>query len=240
MNLFKSLIDIIFPPRCAHCGKIVESAHTLCAKCFDKVDFITSPYCKICGMPFKTESLTPHHLICPTCIQKKPPARFARSAVSYNDFVRSLLLLFKFCDRTDLRQIFAKWLYYAASDILKEGVDLIIPVPLSYFRLLKRRYNQSALLAGELSKKTGIKADVTNLIKVKHTKPQATLKGKARLNNIRNAYRLKFPEKIKGKRILLVDDVMTTGSTLKECTKTLLKAGAKSVDTLTVARVLMD
>ena len=126
----------------------------------------------------------------------------------------------------------------AGKDIWQQGADILVPIPLHYTRLLKRRYNQSALLAKELSKLTGVRVDYTSVVRHKKTKPQVEFSGRARVKNVHNAFSIKKIEKIKGQRVLLLDDVMTTGSTLKECAKVLLKAGAKSVDTLTVARVV--
>ena len=102
---------------------------------------------------------------------------------------------------------------------------------------MKRKYNQSAILSSELSKLTNIPADYKSLVKSKITQPQAECSGKMRIKNIKNAFTVKYPENIKGKRVLLIDDVYTTGSTLRECAKILSKAGAKSVDSLTVAKV---
>ena len=122
-------------------------------------------------------------------------------------------------------------------DIWKEGADIIIPIPLHYTRLIKRRYNQSGLLAKELGKITGLKVDYTSVIRHKKTRPQVEFSGRERIKNVKGVFSVKHPEKIKGKRIVLIDDVMTTGSTMKECAMALRKAGAKSVDALTVARV---
>lgn len=239
-SFFKTLFNIILPPRCAYCGKIIADEHGICAECFKKLHFISEPYCKICGTPFEneTEIATSSHFICPNCASKKRITRFNRSAVIYDDFSKKALLSFKFQDKISLSKLFVKWLKVAGKDIFTEGVDLLIPVPLSYRRLFKRRYNQSALLAYDLSKSTEIPVLLDTLIKIKHTKPQASLKENARLTNLKNAYKVQKNEQIKGKRVLLIDDIMTTGSTLSECSKTLLKAGAKSVDTLTVARTL--
>ena len=237
MNFFEPFIDLLLPPRCPCCGQVVQTKHSLCATCFEKIDFISAPYCKICGMPFETQADITKNYICPACAHKKPITRMNRSAILYNEFAQKTVLAFKFGDRTDLTKIFAKWMLAASFDILKDGVDLIVPVPLSYLRLLKRRYNQSALLAKELSLLTGIEKNFSALVKIKNTKPQSLLKSNARLKNVKGAYKVKHPQSIKGKKILLIDDVMTTGSTLNECAKTLLKAGALSVDTLTLARV---
>ena len=237
MNFLKPLLDIVLPPRCKSCGKIVDTDHSLCEMCFQKVEFISAPYCLQCGMPLENIDESAHHLICPNCLKKKPKARLQRSAVLYNDFAQDLILAFKFGDRTDLKTLFAKWMFLAARDSLKQGIDVIIPVPLSYRRLVVRRYNQAAVLAKEVAKLTQTPIDAMNLIKIRHTKPQSRLQKSARVKNIKNAYRVKCPERIRGKRVLLIDDVMTTGATLNECVKLLLKNGALSVDTLTLARV---
>lgn len=169
---------------------------------------------------------------------KRTPFRLNRSAVHYDEASKNLILAFKFMDRTDNAKILARWLKIAGQDIWHQGVDVIIPIPLHYTRLLKRRYNQSGLLAAELHKLTGLKVDYTSVIKHKRTKPQVEFSGHARVKNVKDAFSVKHPEKIKGKRVVLIDDVMTTGSTLKECALALKRAGAKSVDTLTVARVV--
>ena len=127
-------------------------------------------------------------------------------------------------------------LYVAGKDIFKEGVDLIVPVPLHYTRLIKRKYNQSALLAKELGKLTGIEVDYKSLIKGKITKPQVDCTGNERLQNLKGAFYVKNHKKIKGKKILLIDDVLTTGSTVNECAKALKSAQPKSIYSLTIAR----
>lgn len=139
-------------------------------------------------------------------------------------------------DKTENAKALANWLKLAGKDIFSEGADLIIPVPLHYTRMLKRKYNQSALLARHLGKLTNIKVDYTSVIRHKKTKPQVEFSGHARVQNVKGAFEVKKPDNIKGKRIILIDDVFTTGSTLKECSKALYKAKAKSVDFLTVSR----
>jgi len=238
INLFKSFVDFIFPSRCPYCGRPVNTSDTLCPECFHQINFITAPFCKICGKPFENQKDIGKDLVCPNCASQKHLMRFQRSAIIYDDFSKKAILAFKFSDKTHLSNLFAKWLYLAGSDIFEAGVNLIIPVPLSYQRLISRRYNQAALLALSLSKLTHIKTDVTLLRKIKHTKPQSSLNEKARLKNIKNAFVVKNPTLIKDKRIVLIDDVTTTGATVIECAKVLIKAGAKSVDTLTVARTL--
>ena len=128
----------------------------------------------------------------------------------------------------------------AGKDIWRAGVDVLIPVPLHYTRLIKRRYNQSALLAKELSKITGVPVEYSALVKHKRTRPQVEFSGRRRKHNLRGAFKLKYAERSKGKKIVLIDDVLTTGSTLKECAKALQVGAPESIDLLTVARVCKD
>ena len=234
-NWINLLIRIILPPRCLHCGKVISNDDCLCSECFNKISFITKPYCIHCGTPLLNKSVG--DLYCATCLNKKDGLRYSRSAVIYDEFSKKLILDFKFFDHIENKKLLANWMFLAGKDIFDSDVDVIIPVPLHYTRLLKRKYNQSAILSSELSKLTNIPADYKSLVKSKITQPQAECSGKMRIKNIKNAFTVKYPENIKGKRVLLIDDVYTTGSTLRECAKILSKAGAKSVDSLTVAKV---
>ena len=237
-GLLSQIIKIFLPPRCIKCGAILSDDDGLCSECFNQLNFITAPYCYKCGHPFEQAAST-KKMLCASCAKKnKTPFRLNRSALCYDDISKDLILALKFMDKTENAKTLAKWLNMAGYDIWQEGVDVLVPVPLHYKRLIKRRYNQSALLVKELSKLTGIEADYTSLIKHKSTKPQVQFSGHERVKNVRGAFSVKHIEKIKGKRVVLIDDVMTTGSTLKECALALKSAGAKSVDTLTVARVI--
>ena len=236
--LFKSLINTLLPPRCKLCGKIVSNDDSLCPECFNKINFISRPYCQHCGQPFDYASSASKVLLCPNCTQNKLPwFRLARSAFRYEEDSKNLILSFKFYDRTDNAKILAKFMKNAAQDIFDKGIDLIVPVPLHYTRLFRRKYNQSALLAIELSKLTGIPVEFDGLVRHKKTRPQVEFSGKVRQLNVRNAFSVKRPDDFKGKHILLIDDVLTTGSTLKECAKALKKAHPSSIDLLTAARV---
>lgn len=238
MNILKDILNFLLPPRCIGCGKIINDENGLCPDCFNKLTFISTPYCKYCGLPFENIEGLNKNMVCPNCLkQKKRVFHYSRSAIKYELFSKKMILAFKFMDKTENAKVFAKWLKVAGSDIFSEGVDVLIPVPLHYGRLIKRRYNQSAILAKELSKLTSVTADFTSLKKHKNTKPQVSFSGKMRVKNIKDAFSVKCPEHIKGKRVVLIDGVQTTGSTLTECAKVLLKAGAKSVDFLTIARV---
>ena len=229
------LVNAILPSRCLHCGKIISNDDSLCVDCFNKISFITHPYCLHCGAPLIDKSVS--DLYCANCLTKKDNLRYCRSAIIYDEFSKKLILDFKFFDHIENKNLLSKWMLLAGKDIFEAGVDLIIPIPLHYFRLFKRKYNQSAILTSELSKLTKIEADYKSFVKTRSTQPQSECSGKKRITNIKNAFTVKFPENIKGKRILLIDDVYTTGSTLRECAKVLKKAGAKSVDALTIAKV---
>lgn len=169
--------------------------------------------------------------------QKTFPFRLSRSALCYDEASKNLILAFKFMDRTENARLLAAMLKVAGEDIFKAGVDVIVPVPLHYTRLVKRRYNQSALLARELGRYTGLPVDCFSLVRHRKTRPQVEFSGFERVRNVKNAFSVPHPEKLAGKRVVLIDDVLTTGSTLKECAAALKKAGVRSVDALTVARV---
>lgn len=238
MHFFTKLIRYILPNRCLLCGKVIDSECSVCADCFEKITFITKPYCQHCGTPFISSLCQDENMVCVECLTKKDNFRLCRAAIEYDEFSKQLLLNFKFADHIENKNIFAKWLLLAGKDIIAAGVDMIIPVPLHYTRLLKRKYNQSAILAKEFSILTGVPAEYHVLKKIRRTLPQSKCNGAERKLNVKNAFNVVHPEKIKGKRIVLIDDIFTTGSTMKECAKMLLKAGAKSVDALTVAKVI--
>ncbi len=237
----KDILNFLLPPRCICCGKILADDNGLCPECFKKITFIGAPYCRHCGRPFSERSASNGDMLCASCVkEKKSLFRMERSALKYNATSKKMILAFKFMDKTENAQIFAKWLKIAGEDIFNAGVDVLMPVPLHYRRLVKRRYNQSALLVLALSRSTNIPAEISSLVKIKATKPQSALSERARRKNIRDAFKVKCPEQIQGKRIALIDDVLTTGSTVRECAKILLAAGATSVDVLTVTRVYKD
>lgn len=168
--------------------------------------------------------------------EKKPLFKMKRSAFIYDDHSKKLITDFKFHDKTVSAETLANLLYSAGRDIWKESPDLLIAVPMHRVRLLKRRYNQAALLVNYLAKQTHIPADHFSLIRAKNTIPQVQLSGTARRNNLKQAFVVKAPHHIKNKSIVLIDDVETTGSTLKECAKALKQAGATEIYAVTLAR----
>lgn len=235
-TFLQKIIDVILPPRCLLCGKVLTDSNGLCGECFNKIKFISTPYCLKCGNPLPSGKSLKN---CALCISNnKNPFRMQRSRVYYDDASRPLIVNFKFHDKTENAEFFARWLLTAGHDIWEQGADILVPVPIHVSRLRERKFNQSALLCRELSKLTHMPVEYKVLQKHKKTKPQVECSGIARTRNVKNAFCINDSGKIKDKRIVLVDDVMTTGSTLTECAKVLLKAGAKSVDALTIARVI--
>ena len=239
MIWLRRLINLILPPRCIGCGCILSHTNGLCSDCFNKIRFISAPMCQCCGRPFDGEKDVPFgkKLLCAECVKKKKHLfKMQRSAFFYDDDSKKLILDFKFYDKTSSAETLANLLYTAGADIWREKPDVLIPVPLHRKRLLERRYNQSALLVRQLSRKTAVKEDCLSLIRTQNTIPQAQLSGTARRHNLRSAFVVKYPEHIKGKKVVLVDDVKTTGATLEECAKALLAAGVQQIYALTVAR----
>lgn len=206
--------------------------------CFNEITFIAKPYCSRCGNPLPAQARG-REMLCGHCLaDSRSPFRLSRSAVYYDEYSKPLILNFKFRDHTENASLLARWMWLGGKDIFAAGVDVIVPIPLHYTRLIKRRYNQSALLAGELGRLCGVPVDVRAVVRHRKTKPQVEFSGHERVKNVKNAFSVKYPAVLKGRRVLLLDDVMTTGSTLRECAKAILKAGAVSVDALTVARVI--
>ena len=229
------LLNLIFPPQCLICKGRVAVHGTLCLTCWNSVHFISDPMCDACGLPFEFD--VGGQALCGSCIKKRPTYAHARAAFRYDDNSRKLVTRFKYADQTQLAKIYGDWLAKAGIDLLPQ-TDFIVPVPLHYLRFVSRRFNQSAILAQQLSKKTGIKHLPNAVTRTRHTKQQTGLTHAQRAENVRNAFTInqKYAGVIRGKTILLIDDVITTGSTIEQCVKALLKAGAMQVNVLTLAR----
>ncbi|MCP4394210.1 MAG: ComF family protein [Alphaproteobacteria bacterium] len=179
-------------------------------------------------------NLDPKKLVCGRCLEKPPIFSNARSAIKYNQQSKKLVLSLKYFDRTDTASAFAKWIITCGQDIIDKS-DLIIPVPMHKTRLINRKYNQASLLANKIAEKTNKEISHTILIRKKRTLPQKQGREK-RAQNVKNAFEVKNRNNIKNKKILLIDDVITSGATINECSKELIKNGANNVFALSLAR----
>lgn len=228
-------LDIIFPPQCLSCEALVPSHGALCLNCWQGIRFIAEPMCHACGLPF--EYAIGDKALCGECLQELPPYNQARAVFVYDEHSKALVLGLKFHDQLHLAATYGPWLAKTGAEMLP-GCDIVVPVPLSWRRFVGRRYNQAALLAQAVSQKTGLTVIPDALIRKKHIPPQTGLSRAQRKDNVRGAFAANPKRKaaIKGKTVLLVDDVMTTGATLSACARALLKNGARAVNILTLAR----
>ena len=228
--------DFILPPRCLACGVVVGESAGLCIVCWHQVDFITAPQCDHCGRPFAYDD--PGQRVCAPCLATPPPFRRARAALVYGDLAKSMILGLKYADQMHMTGPLAAWMARAGGPLLAEA-ELIVPVPLHRRRLFARRFNQAAALAFALP---GVRREMvaTNiLVRRRATPPQGRLSAAARRRNLRGAFTVPPARRphVAGRRVLLVDDVHTSGATLAASARALLAAGADSVDALTLARV---
>jgi len=231
------VLDVVLPPRCLKCGTTVDAVGALCADCWPAIAFLASPQCAACGLPFEFD-LGPDAL-CGACAGERPAFERARAAFRYDEGSKDLILRFKHADRTDSSPAFARWMARAGAALLTDA-DLIAPVPLHWLRLFMRRYNQAALLASALGDLAGKPAVNDLLLRRRRTPSQGGLGALARRRNVAGAFAVDSRRRmlLQDKRVLLVDDVLTTGATVSACASVLLRAGAGAVDVLTLARVV--
>lgn len=230
-------LNAILPPRCLRCRVGVDRPGALCATCWEAIDFLAPPMCVVCGYPFELEPA--EGPVCGACMRRRPAYDRARSVMAYDAGSRDLVLGFKHADRTEGAPAYATWMARAAADLL-DDIGLIAPVPLHRWRLLKRRYNQSALLANRMGRRTGIRVAPELLVRRRNTPSQGAMTTDGRWRNVQGVFGVhpRHTGRITGQRVLLVDDVLTTGATVEACARALRKAGAAGVDVVTLARVV--
>jgi ComF family protein len=230
-------LDALLPARCLGCGELVDEPGSLCVRCWEGVRFLGPPCCAACGYPF--EYAMPDGTLCGACLWRRPAYDRARAVFRYDETSRELVLRFKHGDRTEAAPAFARWLARAGAQTI-ETAALIAPVPLHRWRLFRRRYNQSALLALALGRVTAVPVVPDLLVRRRNTASQGRLDPAARVRNVRGAFALRpgCAERVRDRRVLLVDDVLTTGATVEECARVLRRGGAAAVDVLTLARVV--
>ncbi|MEW6214768.1 MAG: ComF family protein [Nitrospirota bacterium] len=229
--MISKLLNILYPAECPLCGSApdVISYLPICASCWSMIKRYTGPSCSMCAMPFSSE----YSKACGQCLKKAPPFLRVINYGLYEGVLAEAINQLKFYGVKRLSKPLGRLLL--SLDL--PAMDGIVPVPLSIKRLRERGFNQSLLIARVISKETRVPLLMDILLKKKETPPQIGLSAKERLSNLKGSFEVK--EDIKGLRLLLVDDVMTTGATVTECSKQLMKAGAKEVIVLTLARSSM-
>ncbi|HEY3790316.1 MAG TPA: ComF family protein [Bradyrhizobium sp.] len=229
-------LDIALPTLCVACREPV-SGEGVCAKCWAKLSFIAPPYCPRLGIPFVYDPGP--ELLSMEAIANPPAYQRARAAVRYDDVARTLVHALKYQDRTDLAPAMGRWMARAGRELLGEA-DALVPVPLHWRRGWSRRYNQSGALARVVERQTGVKLISEALQRVRPTQQQIGLSRTERASNVQGAFKVATDRKadIAGRRVILVDDVLTSGATVDACARALLRAKAAQVDVLVFARVV--
>lgn len=238
-NTNKSVIDFLFPPVCLNCHSPLQNPNLICSECWQNIDFLIEPLCQINGtpFPFAIEGET----VSVEALQSPPEYNQARGVATYEGTMRELIHKLKYQDRHELTNLLVNWMKFSGKDLLSQ-TDIILPIPLYRWRLWQRKFNQSALLASRLGEISDLPCDCTVLLRQKKTLSQVGLSSKERYKNLNNAFLIEEIKRIdiKNKRILLIDDVITTGATINSATKVLITAGAKSVNVLSLAIVTND
>lgn len=236
VRLGAQAMDIIVPPACSACQSPLQAHHTLCAACWRDVAFIRPPLCDVTGIPLPFS--TGERMVSARALAQPPAYDRARAVAQHSGAMRKLVHQFKYTDRHDALPLFGRWLAEAGRDLLADA-DVIVPVPMSRLRLILRHYNQSSLLARALAGITRIPAEHLALRRVRTTPRQVGLTGAQRRLNVAGAFRVpeRLRHRVEGKRVLLLDDVITTGATAEACARALRRAGAVRVDVLALALV---
>jgi ComF family protein len=231
-------LDLIVPPACPVCRAPLGRQDGLCAECWGRLSLISPPFCSACGSPFELSIGAAQ--LCAPCIAQPPSVFPVRAAAIYDDGSKALILPLKHADRLDLAPLMARLMRAAGREAL-EGADYVVPVPSHWTRLVWRRANQAAELARALARFSGVDYAPGVLTRMKRTPLQGTYGGVAgRAQNVRGAFAVPVAErsKIQGKRVVVVDDVWTTGATVNACGRVLRAAGAAQVSAVTFARVV--
>lgn len=236
-SLLRSAADFILPPVCVVCRAPAGSHGLVCGPCFAGIDFIVPPVCVRLGVPLPFDTGEPS--LSAAAIAAPPVYDRARAVARYSQTMRDLIHSFKYRDRQDGLSLFSRWLVQAGAELLADA-DLLVPVPLYRSRLWSRRFNQSALLARGLARRTGVPADCFVLRRTRRTVSQVGLSAAQRKRNVAGAFKIAAgrAHAVRGASIVLVDDVITTGATIEACARVLKRAGAKRVDVLALARTV--
>ena len=236
MSIISGFIEFLFPPACPICGAPVETQGELCGDCWGCFDWIDGAHCAVCGYPFPDGYEPDANAMCPVCAAGKNDLEYVRAACRYDDMSRSVMLPFKHGGRIKFARFMSRAMIWALRDV-DISPDIIMPVPLAARRLFHRGYNQATLLSREISRAYGAPIDFDSV----HRKYRENMGHKThaqRFENIRGVFRVAHPDRVRGKKILLVDDVMTSGATFAELARVLRRAGADEVYGVVFCRVV--
>ena len=231
-TVLRQLLDFALPARCAGCGSIVDEVHSFCPDCWRQVEFLGASGCSTCGLPLEATDADE----CGACVARPPRIRRTRSAVAYDELSRNIAIRLKYGRKVALARTMAR--YMAPLVRSEDGDAILVPVPLHWSRLWQRGFNQSALVAAELARRTGLRSEPRLL---KRTKRTPALKGMSlsqRKRTVSGAFAVSREADLDGRTVVLVDDVLTTGSTADACAKALERAGARRVELVSWARVV--
>lgn len=230
-SALRKVLDFALPPRCAGCGLIVDEVHSFCPECWTKVEFLGESGCSTCGLPLEATDAEE----CGACTARPPRIKRMRSAVAYDELSRSIAIRLKYGRKVALARTMARFM---APLVKRDEQAVLVPVPLHRGRLWQRGFNQSALVASELAKATGLRADPHLLKRVKRTPALKGMSLSQRRRIVSGAFEVQKSAELDGRTVVLVDDVLTTGSTANACAKALHKAGAEHVELVSWARVI--
>ena len=224
-------LDFALPPRCAGCGVIVADVHAFCSDCWKQVEFLGESGCRTCGMPLEATDAES----CAICLAEPPRIARTRAAVAYGDLSRGLAIRLKYGRKVAIARTMARYMAPLVSD---SSDAVLVPVPLHRRRLWQRGFNQSALVARELSRRIGAVSDPFVLQRTRPTPPLKGMSAAQRRRTVSGAFRVRDKDRVAGRTIILVDDVLTTGSTADACARALTRAGAARVELVSWARVI--